>query len=156
MSSLLDDASQSLFRLGRAFGRLPLRDLLASPTGRGAQLSAILVVQSVEAGAAAGQVVTVGNVASRLGIDPSTASRLVAQATRAGYLRRAGVPHDRRAASLEATGQGQELGRDAARYQRAVFDAATDGWTDAERQEFARLFVRFAASISETLDNERR
>lgn len=154
-TTAIDDASRSLFRLGRAFGRLPRRDLLEEGAGRIPELSAIFVVQAVEAGEAAGGEVTIGDVAARLGVDPSTASRLVAQTVEAGYLRRIPAQSDRRATALELTEEGRALGKDAARFQRAVFDAATTGWPDEERQAFARLFVRFADAIVPALNDNR-
>jgi DNA-binding MarR family transcriptional regulator len=151
----IEDASRSLFRLGRAFGRLPRRDLLRTPTARDVELSAIHVVQAVEAGEESGREVTIGVVAAQLGIDPSTASRLVTLAVEAGYLRRRAALRDRRAIALELTEQGRDLAEGAARFQRSVFDAATTGWPDEERQAFARLFVRFADAIVPALNDNR-
>lgn len=144
---LLDRAGKALFRFGRVFARLPRRDLLQAPTGWDVELSAILLVQAIEAIEAEGLAATVGGLAGKLGVDPSTASRLVAQAVRAGYLRRVALQRDGRAVGLALTEAGRELGAGAARYQRAVFDAATQGWTNDERVAFARLFVRFATGV---------
>ncbi len=151
-SSVFDAAGQALFRLGRVFGRQPAHRALAEQTGQAVELSRILVVQAVEAGAEApDQEVTVGAVAARLGVDPSTASRLVAEAIQAGYLVRAASPADARRARLGLTAAGRELAGDARRYQRAVFEQVTRDWPERERAEFARLFVKFAAAVAETL-----
>ena len=151
-----NDASRALFRLGRAFARLPLAELLEDRGNRGVELSSILVVQAVEAGEQAGRAVNVGDVAGQLGVDPSTASRLVAQSERVGFLRRRPSPTDGRSSVLELTDGGRALGASAVEYQRAVFDAATEGWTERERQEFARHFVRFAEAIVGALNDERQ
>jgi DNA-binding MarR family transcriptional regulator len=154
-ATAIDDASRSLFRLGRAFGRFPRRELLETSSGRGPELSAILVVQAVEAITLAGREVTVGMIADHLGVDPSTASRLVAQSVQAGFLRRVASQVDARARGHALTAAGHSLAEGAAQYQRAVFNAATASWTDHERQEFARLFVRFADAIVPALDEDR-
>lgn len=151
-SSVFDDAGQALFRLGRAFGRQPAHRTLAEQTGQAVELSRILVVQAVEAGTeASDQEVTVGAVAARLGVDPSTASRLVAEAIQAGYLARATSPADARRARLGLTAAGRALAEGARRYQRAVFEQVTRDWPERERAEFARLFVKFAAAVAESL-----
>lgn len=145
--AVMDEAGKALFRFGRIFARLPRRDLLEAPTGRDAELSAILLVQAVEAAEAGGLAATVGGLAEHLWIDPSTASRLVAQTVRAGYLHREASQGDGRAVVLGLTDAGRALGDGAARYQRAVFDAAMRGWSGEEREAFARHFVRFAAGV---------
>jgi DNA-binding MarR family transcriptional regulator len=143
--ALLDEASRALFDLGRFFARLPLRERLAGEAG--ADRSRILASLAVDDGTAAGRDVSVGSVAERLGLDPSTASRLVGQAVAAGLLQRGPSPVDGRLARLALTPAGRDLVADARRYQRAVFDDVTRDWSDAERREFARLFVRFAAGV---------
>jgi DNA-binding MarR family transcriptional regulator len=154
--STLDEASQTLFRLGRAFARMPLRELLDTKTSHGTELSTILVVQAVQVAEQTGREVTVGGVAAQLGVDPSTASRLVAQSVQAGFLRRVTSQVDGRARSLALSEAGHALAVNAARYQRAVFDAATSGWIETEKQEFARLFVRFAEFIVAGLEKDSR
>ena len=151
-SSVLDAAGRALFHLGRAFGRQPAHRALAEQSGPAVELSRILVVQAVEAGTEAPvQEVTVGAVAEHLGVDPSTASRLVAEAIGAGYLARTPSRADGRRARLALTAAGRALAEDARRYQRAVFEQVTRDWPERERAEFARLFVKFAAAVAETL-----
>lgn len=147
---VLDDAGRALFRLGRAFARMPRRELLDGPPAS-TDLSAILLVQAVEDATASGADATIGAAAARLGVDPSTASRTVAEAVRAGYLGRARSQADGRAVELVLTDAGRQLGADAGRYQRAVFDAATRDWPAADRDAFARRFVEFANTIAAML-----
>ena len=139
---LVDEASRALFDLGRFFARLPLRDRLA-----GGDRSRVLAALAVDAGEAAGREVSVGVVAEQLGLDPSTASRLVGQAVAAGILARGPSTVDGRLARLALTPAGRVLVADARRYQRAVFDDLTRDWSGEERREFARLFVRFVAGV---------
>lgn len=146
-AALLSDAGKALFRLGRVFHRHPLPEALKSRTEGGVELSKILAVQAVEAVFEADEEVTVGAVAQRLGLDPSTASRVVAEAVRDGLLARAASQADGRRSLLELTPSGHALAEDAARYQRSVFESVTDTWTDKERREFARLFVKLVEKV---------
>jgi DNA-binding MarR family transcriptional regulator len=151
--ALLDDAGRALFSLGRLFGK-PQPQHLAESGGRTVELSRILVVQAVEAGPIGpDQELTVGAVAARLDIDPSTASRLVTESIRDGYLSRTASQADARRVRLALTAAGRALAADARRYQRAVFEHVTRDWSDAERREFARLFVRFAAAVADARAN---
>src|SRR4051794_19677663 len=81
--AVLDDAGRALFSLGRLFSKPPPPP--AESGGRTVELSRILVVQAIEAGPTGpDREMTVGTVAARLDIDPSTASRLVAETIRDG------------------------------------------------------------------------
>jgi DNA-binding MarR family transcriptional regulator len=147
--SVLDDAGRALFRLGRMFDRQRVRKVLARGSERSVELSRIFAVQAVEAGLAEpGDEVTVGAVAERLGIDQSTASRLVAETIREGYLSRAASEADGRRIRLELTEAGRKLAGDARRYQRSVFEDLTRDWPAHEREEFARLLAKFADSVA--------
>ena len=149
-AAALDEAGQALFRLGRLFTRPPQHQAPQGPAGQPVELSRILVVQAIAAGPDdPGQELTIGTVAARLDIDPSTASRLVAETIRDGYLARTPSPADARRVRLELTAAGRALDADARRYQRAVFDRITQDWSDEERREFARLFIKFAAAVAE-------
>ncbi|MGI8687175.1 MAG: MarR family winged helix-turn-helix transcriptional regulator [Thermomicrobiales bacterium] len=118
---------------------------------RALELSRILVVQAVEAGTAdPGEEMTIGVVARRLDIDPSTASRLVSETIRAGYLTGDPSSTDARRIRLTLTDAGRALAAAARRYQRATFEHITRDWSEGERQEFARLFIKFADSLAES------
>ncbi len=149
--TILAEASRALFQLGRAFNKLPQRQTVTRGSTQTAEISQILVVQAVETATLAGESATVAAVAEALRIEPSTASRLVAQTIRAGYVARAVSPSDGRAAQLSLTPAGQALAANARHYQRAVFDQVTQDWSEAERQAFARLFVKFATAVNEAL-----
>ncbi len=149
--TLLDQAGQAMFRLGRVFSRYPMRDQFMQHTWRAVELSRILVAEAVAVGSIEpDQEVTVGVVAERLSINPSTASRLVAETVEAGYLVRIPSHADSRRIRLELTSIGRDLVENAHRYQRSIFEYVTHGWTDSERQEFARLLLKFVASVTET------
>jgi DNA-binding MarR family transcriptional regulator len=146
----LDDAGRALFRLGRMFDRQRVRRVLAESTGRSVELSRILAVQAVEAGLEEpGAEVTVGAVAERLEVDQSTASRLVADTIRDGFLSRTTSEADGRRSRLRLTEAGRGLAEDSRRYQRSVFEDLTRGWPEGEREQFARLLAKFADSMAE-------
>ena len=108
------------------------------------QIHVLLAVESLRDEA---QDATVGRVATRMGIDPSTASRLVMQTLEAQFLRRAVSQRDGRAVVLEITEEGQQLALGARAYQRSVFDDLTHDWSETDRDDFARLFVRFSQAF---------
>jgi len=153
---LLTQAGQALFQLGRAFGRFPSgqqpRDRARHPVER-SRIQVVQAVAAYEADPARGEV-GVGAVAEALGIDPSTASRLVAETIRDGYLSRTVTPGDARRARLALTPAGRALAEDARAYQRAVFERLTRDWPTDERTRFAAQFVAFAAAVTTLLDTD--
>lgn len=87
--------------------------------------------------------VTVGTVAERMGIDPSRASRLVADVVEAGYIRRVASQQDSRRIVLEPTDKGVAFGESFRARKTAMLTAGLDGWTEEELVVFARLVERF-------------
>lgn len=154
--ALTTDAGKALFRLGRFLGRQSLPESLKTRTAGGIELSQILTVQAVEAVLEAGQEATVGAVALNLGLEPSTASRMVAEAVQHGLLARGASQTDGRRSLLELTQAGRTLAEDAADYQRSVFESVTDSWAAEERNEFARLFVVFVERLASAPVSEGR
>jgi DNA-binding MarR family transcriptional regulator len=151
---LLARAGQALFQLGRAFGHFPRGRQPLDRAGRPVERSRIQVVQAIaahEADPALGEI-GVGAVAEALGIDPSTASRLVAETIRDGYLSRTTAPGDARRARLALTTAGRNLADDARAYQRAIFERLTHDWPADERAHFAAQFVAFAEAVTTLLD----
>lgn len=149
-SAAVQDAAAALFRLGRLFGRQSLRERIGQ--AESPDLARVLVTQAVADG---GDGLSVGELALALGVDPSTASRLVAQTVKAGYLERVPAAHDGRAVSLRLTPQGQALAASARDWQVEIFARATEAWSAQERIQFAQLFRRFADGVSAMLESER-
>lgn len=140
-------AGVALFRLVRMWNRQSLAQVMNDP-GHAGDLPRILVVQAVSAASAGdGDEVTVGTVAAYLQVDPSTASRAVNSALRAGYLHRRASQRDGRRIVLDLTDAGRKLLVSARRYQQAVFDEVTQGWSAKDRDTFAGLLVRFVDSF---------
>jgi DNA-binding MarR family transcriptional regulator len=147
----LGQAAQALFRLGRLFAR---NGLASGHPARAQELSRILIVQAVEAVQATAQEATIGAVAQQLAVDPSTASRLVADAIKDGYLARSASLTDNRRVQLGLTEDGRALAQNARDYQLSIFQQVTGDWTDQERAEFARLFVRFTEAVGAAVQSQ--
>ncbi|MCP2337157.1 MarR family winged helix-turn-helix transcriptional regulator [Actinomadura rupiterrae] len=153
----LSEIALALFHLRRVWARPDLMRKIraqtsSGPGGRPIQLSNLMVVHAVAALAACtdGPEVTVGAVAERLEIDPSTASRLVGHAIDAGLVSRRPSPVDARRANLGLTDAGDRVRQVADRFRRAYFDELMSGWTGHEKAEFARLLTRFADAAAKS------
>jgi DNA-binding MarR family transcriptional regulator len=132
----------TLFRAVRLLGRAPEQQDQR-------RFSGILVVQAVrgsEERAGKGEV-TVRSVGNYMRIAPSTASRLVGDAVDAGYVEAAPSPADRRSSVLRLTAAGRQLLRDSVGYQTRVYEQATSGWTEEDKQTFERLLVEFCNQL---------
>jgi len=88
--------------------------------------------------------VTVGTVAERLGIDPSRASRIVADVVDKGYIRRAASQADSRRIVLEPTEKGQAFGEEWRKRKSDALVRGLKGWTEDELVTFARLIDRYS------------
>jgi DNA-binding MarR family transcriptional regulator len=152
---VLSEVSLALFHIRRMWARPDLMKKIRAqtstgPGGRPLQMSNLMVVHAVAglsataSAAEGGPEVTVGAVAERLEIDPSTASRLVGHAIDAGLVSRSPSPVDARRANLGLTERGVRVKQVADRFRRAYLDELMSDWTPVERAEFARLLTRFA------------
>jgi DNA-binding MarR family transcriptional regulator len=93
---------------------------------------------------------TVMAVAAALDVAQPRASKLVAAAVEAGWLRREADQGDGRRSLLVLTGEGLALAERVHTARRARFAAATGDWTPAELATFAQLLTRFVAGLTET------
>lgn len=137
----------SLVGLRRLFQRKELADLWASAFGTQVKLdyTELRLLDAVRVSGDTGA--TVGEVAVRLGIDPSRASRQVARAVRRGVLARHAAQGDARKVVVKVTPAGAKLQARGSELTRARIALALDGWSAADRQRFASLFERFARAI---------
>jgi DNA-binding MarR family transcriptional regulator len=92
--------------------------------------------------------VTVGAVAERLEIDPSTASRLVGHAIDAGLVSRRPSPTDARRVNLQLTEAGERVKQVAHRFRMAYLAKLMEDWAEEEKAEFARLLTRFTDAVA--------
>ena len=89
--------------------------------------------------------VAVSTVAARLGVDPSQASRLVAETVATGLLARHASQRDGRRSVLRLTPAGEALIEATRQRKRAILLAHVEDWSDSELADFARLLQRFSA-----------
>ncbi|MFD0690508.1 MarR family winged helix-turn-helix transcriptional regulator [Actinomadura fibrosa] len=135
---------RSMVKLRRGMSRQRLGKAAIREHNLPVDLQVLHVVDVVDEGPdRPGQEMSVGLVAARLGVDASRGSRIVAEAVKSGYVRRVASQEDGRRIHLELTDEGRAAVEATRRTRQEHFARAMDGWTDAERAEFARLLARF-------------
>jgi DNA-binding MarR family transcriptional regulator len=135
----------ALIRLRRRQTRRALGRAAAEGASPQVNLDHFAVLDAVEGGGP-GEV-TVGDVAERLGIDPSRASRVVAAAVKAGYLERVASQDDGRRSCLALTATGREIVDHAHRSRQAMIDEVLRDWSARDRADLARLLTRFTTAL---------
>lgn len=143
----VESIRQSLIALRRLFQRRELVQLWASAFGEHSQLDytdlrlldAVRVAQSSDSAEGA----TVGALSRLLGVDPSRASRQVAQAVAKGLLRRQAAQGDARKVVLQITSRGAALQKKGSTLTRSRIALAIDGWSQTEQAQLAKLLSRF-------------
>lgn len=149
-SAVLNAVESAMIRIRRRQSRRSLARPVLKGMAEPVDLNTLAVVDAVDEGAAQeGRDVTVGFVADRLAIDPSRASRIVADAVRSGFVRRVASQEDGRRSCLELTGTGREAVAAAHRTRQGFYSAVLDGWDPEEQGEFARLLTKFVDSLDE-------
>lgn len=151
---LLSEIGGAMFQLRRLWAKPDMMRKVREQTGsQPLQASNLMVVHAIahltdEAEGAGACEVTVGAVAERLEIDPSTASRLVGHAIDAGLVSRRPSPLDARRANLQLTEAGVRVKQVAHRFRMAYLAELMAGWSDQDRADFARLLNRFTEAAS--------
>jgi DNA-binding MarR family transcriptional regulator len=92
---------------------------------------------------------TVGDLAKRMGVDPSRASRMVAKAIRAGYAKRVASQEDGRRTCAALTKKGDEFKSAIEDLRFRYFESQLQGWPDEDCLAFARLLAKFLGSKRE-------
>ena len=137
---------------------LSLRRLTSAPppaTGlrRGypeAEVSTMLVVDTLARHTHSRQGLSVAEVAESLRVTPSTASRLVERADIAGMVTRAPSTVDPRRAALTLTPAGRALHRRAVTFRTARLAEFVSTWSARDLATFTRLLERFATDTTRT------
>ena len=124
----------------RDFGRQVMARL--DPTLDVAHLDTISAI--AHKGDEGAQEVTVGLIAERLGIDPSRASRVVADVVDRGLAKRVASQLDARRICIELTAKGQRFVSAVRRNKLEIFAKALGQWNERELVVFAALFDRFS------------
>ncbi len=142
MSDPLSTLDEALLRL-RRFAQAPAGDRAPGPR-ESIEMSTVLVVDAVEQLAMSGEPATVGGIADRLSVAPSTASRLVERASAAGMVARHRSAEDSRRVVIALTDTGQALAARARDYRRARLADALTPWSAARVERFANDLHDFA------------
>ncbi len=136
-------ADDALVRLRRLWS--PENARLADHDGRRVEMSSVLVVEVCAR--AGGEGLAVGEIAGQLGVEASTASRLVDRAVRAGLVERARSARDARRSVIRLTAGGMALREDAVAFRLAWLDGVLADWSDDDVATFAALLRRFADAV---------
>jgi DNA-binding MarR family transcriptional regulator len=142
LGELAGDLSRSWHDLGRV---LASRRLLASlhpdaPTLTPTKLRALDVIGK-EGG------VRIGELAERIGIDETTATRLVDRLEAGGLAARRSAPNDKRVTLVELTPSGVVLAAEVARRRQLFFCDVLAALEPGERTELVRLTAKAAAVL---------
>jgi DNA-binding MarR family transcriptional regulator len=92
--------------------------------------------------------IRVSEVASRLSVDLSVASRQLRALARAGYVTSEPDGEDRRALLLTTTDAGRRALQESHRRMVHVFGDALDGWTEAEVAALSAALARLSADFA--------
>jgi len=101
----------------------------------------VLVTEAVHSLAQRGIAATINAVAHEVGIDQSGASRLVKDATEAGYLTMQTAASDGRRREASVSSSGRAVLEQAQAWQEQVFDRLTRDWSDERRSDFQRAMT---------------
>jgi DNA-binding MarR family transcriptional regulator len=86
---------------------------------------------------------SVGQLARRMAIDPSRASRMAAKAIRAGYAKRLASQDDGRRTCVALTKKGEEFDNAIRDLRLRYFASHMKGWPEEDCKTFARLLSKF-------------
>ncbi|NIJ39014.1 DNA-binding MarR family transcriptional regulator [Sphingopyxis panaciterrae] len=89
-----------------------------------------------------------GPLAELIEVEPITLSRMIDRLEESGLVERRADPTDRRAWQLHLTAQAEPLLDNLRQTAKAVVAEATEGLSDAERDELARLVERVRTNLS--------
>lgn len=141
---------RALVRIRRSQSRRSIAKLMQQKLGSSLCLADVAVADALqELLDAGGDQPTIGEMAERLGIEPSRASRMTASAVRAGLVKRIASQSDGRRTHLALTASGIAALETIRRFRVAFFAQLMSGWSDQDRSEFARLLIRFTDSLVE-------
>jgi DNA-binding MarR family transcriptional regulator len=134
-----------LMRLRRLWTAPRTHDGMRADLGDGVELSTVLVVDAI---AGARGPCGVVEVAERVDVAPSTASRLVERAVQAGMVERQPSPSDGRRAALQLTTRGQALHEAACAFRVGYLGRILDGWAPDAVAELARGITALADAVA--------
>ncbi len=133
---------QSMSRMRVITGRRLIARLAIEKVAPDLELSHLDVLESVNRASENGEV-TVGTIAEAMRIDPSRASRIVADMVGRGVLERAASQQDARRILVVITPFGQRLLGELKAQKLAVIGEVVSDWSAAEARSFAELFDKY-------------
>jgi len=133
-------------RIRRGISKREFAAALVASLGAGAELQHLDAMGAIAnwGHQSAETEVTVGLVAERLNIDPSRASRLVAEIVDKGFARRVASQGDARRICLELTEAGHDFTRTFRERKWRMLARSMSTWNEDEIVIFARLLERFS------------
>jgi DNA-binding MarR family transcriptional regulator len=148
LDAAIDGIANTMSHLRMMMGRRFMSRIALSQLGEGhgMELSHFDIVKIV-AHAAQNQEVTVGLIAEQMRIDPSRASRIVADLVRRGMLKREVSQQDARRAIVTLTKAGKDLTQHFERVRREVIGQTLEGWSIEDISQFEALFNRFIKDL---------
>lgn len=147
---LTAELERGLIRLVR-LGRLsPIHDRVASRVGISLDRSLYVLLAAVGDDGP----LRLSELATRQGVDVSTASRQVASAEGRGWIERAPDPGDRRAARLDLTPSGRRLLDDYRHERRRLLDEVLGEWQEQDRRALADLINRLNDDLARVTQPE--
>ncbi len=87
-------------------------------------------------------------LATRLGVDPSTAGRQVSAMTERELVRREPAPGDRRRSIVTPTARGLRLMAKVREHRLLATDELLQGWSAGDRAQLARMFTRYNEAVA--------
>ncbi|MBA8833100.1 MULTISPECIES: MarR family winged helix-turn-helix transcriptional regulator [Rhizobium] len=133
---------RSMARMRLMTGRRLIGRLAIQSAAPGLELSHLDVLDAVRRAQSAGEV-TVGLIAEMLRIDPSRASRVVADMVGRNVLRREASQADARRIVVVMTEVGQDLLAEIVAQKLAIISEIVSDWPQEDVERFAALFERF-------------
>jgi DNA-binding MarR family transcriptional regulator len=140
---------QVMTRMRLLVGRRLIGRLAVQNVAPGLELSHLDVLDAVRRAETAGEV-TVGAIAEILRIDPSRASRIVAEMVTRGVLRRKASQADARRIVVVITALGRKLVAEIKAQKLAVVQRVVQDWPAADVEAFATFFDRFISGYEQT------
>ena len=147
---------EALIRLRRLW-HIPAGSRRGPDAAAPPELSTVLVVDAISRQQRSTTPVRIADIAARLDVTPSTASRLVDRATRTGVVVRESDRHDPRRAALRLTPAGTALLDDALAFRMHYLKRILGEWSGEDIHSLAVLLSRFADEVHlHGLPNDRR
>ncbi|MEY3072987.1 MAG: hypothetical protein RLZZ353_1183 [Actinomycetota bacterium] len=141
----LEGIDAALLELRTLVARPGYRRRLLGPLGRRIELSTVRLLQTVERAA---EPPSIGEVATALGVDPSTASRLVEQRVGEGLLERHRSPSDGRRTTLHLTDGGRALLAELKDARHDLLAEITGSWDVVDLEALETLMSRLAEGFA--------